>query len=237
MLAYRARGYSRPETGGWKNADQFATELIYSAGAVISTVTDLYNWQNALLGNKVISAQMLTKMTTPYLHTYGYGVNIDMLEKHRRISHGGALPGFTSFLCSFPAEGISIVVLSNNFSDSAPIGDALAGILFDLPVQLPYKIVERAINTAVLKRYAGKYQLYQSSGTTNLEFVNEGGKLFLKPEGSGDFKMELKPESETRFFLARDRNQEIEFVVDAKGSVVSCHLMIKGLKFEIKRRD
>jgi len=236
VLASRARGYSKTETGGWKNADQFSVELVYSAGAVISTVTDLYKWQNALAGGKVIAPAMLTKMTTPYLKNYGYGLTIDTLEHHKRIWHGGAVPGFTSYLSSFPADGISIVVLSNNFGNSGQIGDALADILFDIPVQLPYKIVERPINTDVLRRYPGKYQLFQSAGTLNFELLTADGKLYLKPEGSGEFKMELKPESETKFFFARDHDQEIEFILDAQGSILKCYLVTKGGKFEIKRR-
>ncbi|WP_295791968.1 serine hydrolase [Mucilaginibacter sp.] len=236
VLANRAMGYTKAETGGWKNAEQFPTGLVYSAGSVISTITDLYNWQKALAGGKIVSPDMLAKMTTPYLKNYGYGLTIDTLEHHRRIWHGGAAPGFTSYLCSFPAEEISIVILSNNFSNSNLIGDALASILFDRPVQLPYKIVERPINTAVLKRYPGKYQLSQSSGTMYFELINENEKLYLKPEGAGDFKMELKPESETRFFFARDHDQEIEFVVDAKGGILKCALISKGARFEIKKR-
>ena len=236
VLAYRARGYSKTETGGWKNAEQFSMELVYSAGSVISTVTDLYAWQNALFGDKIISPEMVAKMTTPYLENYGYGLTIDTMEHHKRISHGGAAPGFTSFLCSFPADGISIIVLSNNFGNSGPIGDALADILFGRPVEFPHKIIERPINTAVLKRYPGKYQLFQSAGTLNFELINEGDKLYLKPDNSGNFKMELKPESETRFFFARDHDQEIEFTLDPTGSILKCYLINKGAKFEIKRK-
>jgi CubicO group peptidase (beta-lactamase class C family) len=235
VLAYRARGYSKTETGGWKNAEQFSMELVYSAGSVISTVTDVYTWQNALLCGKIISPEMLAKMTTPYLKNYGYGLTIDTVEHHRRIWHGGAMPGFTSYLSSFPANGISVVVFSNNFSNSNVVGEALADIVFDRTVQLPYKIVERPINTAVLKRYPGKYQLFQSAGTMNFELITEAGKLYLKPEGASDFKMELKPESETRFFFARDHDQEIEFILDQNGAITKCYFINKGSQFEIKR--
>jgi CubicO group peptidase (beta-lactamase class C family) len=237
VLLYRAKGYSKSETGGWRNAEQFSMALVYSAGSIISTVSDLYAWQNALLAGKVISQEMLSKMTTPYLKNYGYGLSIDSVGNHKRISHSGAAPGFTSYMCSFPADGISIIVLSNNFGNSGPIGDALADILFDRSVDVPHKIVERPINTAVLERYPGQYQLFQSAGRLNFELICADSKLYLKPQGGGDFKMELKPESETRFFFARDHDQEIEFVLDSNGSISKGCFINKGTRFEIKKKD
>ena len=237
VLLYRAKGYSKTETGGWRNAEQYSIGLVYSAGAVISTVSDLYTWQNQLLGGKIISSEMLKKMTLPYLKNYGYGLYIDSVEHHKRISHTGAAPGFTSFLCTFPVDGISIIVLSNNFSNSAPIGNAVADILFYRPIEFPHKIIERPIDTAILNRYSGHYQLFQSAGTLNFELLNQNGKLYLKPQGSSDFKMELKPESETWFFFARDHDQEIEFILSPNGSISKGYFINKGARFEIKRSD
>jgi hypothetical protein len=189
------------------------------------------------LGGKIISQQTLAKMTTPYLDNYGYGLRIDTLQNHKRISHGGSVPGFTSFMGYFPEDDISIVVLSNDFGSSGPIADALACILFNLPVEAPYIIVERPINTDVLRRYSGNYQIVQSAGTTNFELVTEAGKLYLKPNPQNDFKMELKPESETRFFFERDHDQEIEFILGASDNIIKCNLISKGTRMEIKRRN
>ncbi|MDP4150785.1 MAG: serine hydrolase [Bacteroidota bacterium] len=236
VLANRARGYSRSESGIWKNAEEFPVELVYSAGAIISTPEDLYHWQQALWGGRIVSPAMFAKMTTPYMANYGYGLKIDSFHEHQRISHGGAVPGFTSFLGYFPADDLHIVVLSNDFGNSGPIADALADIMFGLPVETPHKIVERPIDTTLLQRYAGNYQVIQSAGPTNFELVVDAGKLYLKPNPNSNFKMELKPESETRFFFARDHDQEIEFVVDSNKKVVKCNLINKGNRFEIKKR-
>jgi len=237
VLANRSRGYTRSESGGWKNAEDFAMESVYSAGSVISTVTDLFHWQQALWDGRIVSRKMLAKMTTPYLNNYGYGLMIDTFHRHLRISHGGAIPGFTSFLGYFPADDLHIVVLSNDFGNSGPIGDALADIVFGLPVETPHRIVERSINADVLQRYPGKYQVLQSSGPTNFELVVDAGKLYLKPNPNSNFKMELKPESETRFFFARDHDQEIEFILDSRNNVVKAQLISKGMKMEIKKRS
>jgi hypothetical protein len=110
------------------------------------------------------------------------------------------------------------------------IGEALSSILFNLPVEMPYKAVEKTINLSVLKNYIGKYQL---GGTTNFEMLVKDNKLYLKPNGGGE--MELKPESETKFFFARDPEQEILFIIDSKGIITNSYFINKGSKIEIKK--
>lgn len=236
ILNYRAKGYSMPEKGGWKNAEYFAMEFPFSAGSIISTAFDLYSWENALLKGDVISKTSVAQMTTPYLNHYGYGLIIDSVDNHRRFSHSGAIPGFTSYLANFPNDEVSIVILSNNDSQVEAIADGLSSIVFNRPFQMPYIPKEVPINYSILSRYAGRYQIPQPSGATNFELLVEGNKIYLKPEGSGDFKMELKPESETKFFFARDHDQEIEFLLDPKGNTVKYYFINKGMKIEIKKR-
>lgn len=237
ILAYRAKGYSRLESGGWRNAEYFSMEIPFSAGSLISTTQDLYHWEDALLKGKIISNESLSKMTTPYLNHYGYGLFIDTFQNHRRIAHSGAIPGYTSYLGNFPNEDISIIILSNDDSEVGAIAEGISSILFNLPFQMPYIPKEVIINYAVLENYVGKYQIAQPSGSTNFELIEEANKLYLKPEGSGDFKMELKPESESKFFFARDHDQEIEFVSDPKSKLIKYYFINKGMKLEIKKKN
>ena len=230
VLVFRAKGYSKHEHGDWKNADYFSMEFPFSAGSLISTASDLYKWQAALLNAKIISPPMLAKMTTPYFNNYAYGVSVDSFNHYLRIAHGGGIAGFTSCLGVFPAKNISIVVLSNNDCNSEQIGNEIAAALFEVPVKMPYKPVEKEIDVAVLKRYTGKYQL---GGTTNFEISEKDKYLFLKPEGSGE--MMLKPESETKFFFAGNIEQEIEFIVDKNGAIIKSYFINKGTQIEIKK--
>ncbi len=230
ILVFRARGYSKSDKGGWKNADYFSMEFPFSAGSLISTAPDLYQWQSALFGAEIISTQMLEKMTAPYLNNYAYGLSVDSFDHHLRISHGGAIPGFTSYLSTFPVENISIVVLSNNDCNSDEVGNEISASLFDIPVKMPYKPVEKTINVSILKRYTGKYQL---GGSTNFELIEKDKYLFLKPEGGGEMK--LRPESETKFFFAGNPEQQIEFILDQNGAILKCYFFNKGSQIEIKR--
>ncbi|MEO6000156.1 MAG: serine hydrolase [Chitinophagaceae bacterium] len=230
VLALRARGYSKTENNKWKNAEYFSMEIPFSAGSMISTVEDLYFWERTLLSGNIVSKDMLLKMTTPYLSNYGYGLRIDTFQQQVRILHTGTIPGFSSYLGGINSRGISIVILSNCDFTTDAIADAITATLFNLAVQLPYKPVERHINKIVLKRYNGKYQV---GGTTNFNLLERDGKLYLKPEGGGE--IELKPESETKFFFARDPSQEFEFIIDSKGLITNCFFINKGSKIAFKK--
>ncbi|HEX8462557.1 MAG TPA: serine hydrolase domain-containing protein, partial [Segetibacter sp.] len=72
--------------------------VAYSAGAIFSTVRDLYKWNPALNSGKIISAADLERAYKPYKQNYGYGVGIDSIFGKRRISHGGGIHGFVSYL-------------------------------------------------------------------------------------------------------------------------------------------
>ncbi|MDZ4795538.1 MAG: serine hydrolase domain-containing protein, partial [Bacteroidota bacterium] len=90
ILQLRAKGYSKSKSG-WQHAQYISMEAPYSAGAMVSTVNDLHTWMQALVNNKIISAASVAKMTTAYKNNYGYGLGIDSLKNHRRISHSGGI--------------------------------------------------------------------------------------------------------------------------------------------------
>jgi hypothetical protein len=65
---------------------------------------------------------------------YGFGLALDTFEGRVRVSHGGAVPGFTSVLVWFPEEKIAVAVLMNLNDPSddraSDVTDAIAHSLF-----------------------------------------------------------------------------------------------------------
>ena len=53
------------------------SSVSYAAGAMYSTVADLYKWDQALYTNRVLRDSSLQKAFTPYINHYGYGWLID----------------------------------------------------------------------------------------------------------------------------------------------------------------
>jgi CubicO group peptidase (beta-lactamase class C family) len=227
VLTMRARGYSRV---GKKtiNADYIRMAWPFSAGVLYSTVGDLYKWDRALYGNKILSKESLQKMFTPGKSNYGYGVIIDSLEGHPRIWHNGGIPGFSTNFTRFMNDDICTVVFSNNESNTDFVAIALADILFDVPVEIPYVHKEAKINPSLLDRYVGKY----SAGLT-IEVIKKDGKLYRHRDGTPD--IELKPESETKFFYGDETDRQLEFEVDAAGKVTKIWFYNSGQKGEMKK--
>ena len=228
VLAYRAKGYSKNRPGVWEHAMPISMEGPYSAGAMYSTVDDLYTWIKALTANKIISAASLKKMTTPYMDKYGYGIGIDSLKTHSRISHSGGIPGFVSYLTFYPNDDVCVVAISNNSGNSSQLGVALASVMFDLPVQIPYTPKAVKIDTTILDKYLGKYM-----ATGPIELIKKNGKLYRHRDGAPD--IELKPESNTRFFYADDSDRFIEFEVDKAATVTKAWFIGNGDKIEMKK--
>jgi CubicO group peptidase (beta-lactamase class C family) len=226
ILPNRVKGYEKKPTG-WQNAVHISMEGPYSAGAMISTVHDLYEWNKALYSFKIISPSSLKKMTTPYLSEYGYALGVDTFYKHVRIWHGGGIRGFTSCLEHFPEDSVDVVVLSNNESNAINIANSLAATIFGVAVIAPYNHIAINIDSAIMNRYVGKYVF--SSGD-EFEIVKRDGKLYRKRPNS---EIELKAESETKFFYADESDRQLEFKVDESGKVTNVFFIFLGLKEEL----
>ena len=228
ILTNRAKGYEK-NTTGWRNATYISMEGPYSAGAIISTVEDLYKWNNALFSNKIIPATSFKKMTTSYLNNYGYGLLIDTFLHHIRIGHIGGIPGFVSYLGRFPEDSVVVVVLSNNESNSESIANALAANIFGIPVIIPYKHTESKIDSGILDNYIGTYVL---DAANKIQLIKKDGKLYRHKPASD---VELKAESKTMFFYGDGSDRQIEFKVDKSGKMVTAFFISGGVKEEIKR--
>ncbi len=112
LLAKRAAGYD-DTLEGFRNTSYIDMTLPFSAGSLYSTVEDLYLWDQALYGDKLLKAASKEKMFTPGLSDYGYGVYIRKSSGVTTIEHGGGINGFNTVI-SRDLEPRRLVVLLNN---------------------------------------------------------------------------------------------------------------------------
>ena len=200
---------------------------------IYSTIDDLYKLERAFYGETLLSNLSQSIMTTQYnkiypdngfIDSYGYGIFINPYYNHNHylLTHSGGFIGTMTTYDSYPKDNIFIAVLSNNESESHMISYGLAGILFGIPVELPYLHKEISINKNTLTKFAGKYE--------NLEILHHDNKLYLNTEDN-----ELLAESSTKFFSKNKNDRTFEFIFDKKGIVKSVVLTKGGVK-EIKMR-
>ena len=103
----------------------------YAAGALYSTVEDLYRWDQALAMSRLVSEQTMASMFTVYIPCppggcalasdlgYGYGWFIAAVSGQRLIYHLGHIDGFLTFNGFYSASNVDVIVLSN--LDSSPV--------------------------------------------------------------------------------------------------------------------
>jgi len=141
IVQNRAAGYHL-EAARLENAPYINMAGPYSAGALYSTVEDLYKWDQALYGSAVLPAPALQLMWTPFLGGYGYGwlvsdpgassdpVPFWAVPGKYEVAHPGEINGFSAEIQRFPRDRAVVIVLSNIDNLPKMVGSSLARMLF-----------------------------------------------------------------------------------------------------------
>ena len=219
ILKGRATGYEE-RNGKPFNSAYLDMSVPYAAGSLYSTTEDLFAWNEALFADKLLTAKSRTAMTTPDKNNYGYGVVMNQQYNRARVSHGGGINGFNTFLVRFPEEKVTIVALRNaNFGVSPDkVCTDLAAILFGEKYEIPSGQVVAKVDPKIFDAYVGEYQL---APNFILTITREGDRLMTQATGQG--KIEIFPESETKFF-PKVMEAKLTFVKDESGKVT--HLIL-----------
>jgi len=212
---------------------------IVGDGCVNTTTGDLYKWDQALYGNKLVSKISLDEMLSPLVQTsprdssnfYGFGVSVQpKSENGKIISHTGGWPGYATDITRMVDSNETIILLSNNGTSPGVLVAGLESILTGEPLLMPYEHKEVKIDPSIIDRYVGKYSAFMT-----LVFIKKDGKLYRHRDGTPD--IELKPESDTKFFYADGSDRQIEFEVDQSGKVTKAWFINSGQKGELKKLE
>ena len=222
LIPRRASGYTR-KGDTWVNAKFLDMQQPYSAGSLYSTVEDLLKWDQALYTDRVLPQAARTAMFTPFKDGYAYGWAVQPAEKapsgHVQVSHGGGINGFSTMIQRVPDDRVTVIVLSNvdNINASAIARDVMA-ITYSLPYQVPTERTSIIVSPSVLEQYVGRYQI---APDFILTVTLEGNQLMT--QATGQNKLEVFAESETKFFL-KAVDAQLTFGKDAEGKVTDVTL-------------
>ena len=229
VLDHEATGYSYVGAKVQK-AQNWDMSRAGGAGALYSTVGDLYRWNKAVFNGKVVKESSLKAAFTPgKLNNgeiargmgggYGYGWSIGEIRGLKLISHGGGLNGFSSHLMRLPEKKLTVTVLANSLPsipELSPSGFAhhIAEIyLFEEMAQQPSFVEDKTVDPAVYDDYVGRYDYGNSMVLT---ITRQGDRLFAQL--SGQSKADIFPRSENEFFW-KDVDAQITFVRNEKAEV------------------
>jgi hypothetical protein len=160
-------------------------------------------------------------MTTAQKPGYGLGLSLDGLGKSASFGHGGSNEGFQCQMTAFFEGGRGAVVMTNGDRGGFLAGEILRAVAreYDWPALKPVEKKVVAVDAKALASFEGRYELQPGRF---LDVKLEGGTLFV---GDVEGKVELYPESETRFFDTAE-GHIIVFVKGPDGR--ADHMLIDG---------
>lgn len=186
----------------------------FSAGALYSTVEDLYKWDRSIYSNTILKPESWKTALTPYKDKYGYGWLIDTLYNRQVTMHSGGIHGFNSNMFRMPQDEIVIILLNNKRNPTLnEITKGLAAILLDQKYEIPKENVALTVPESILQSYVGEYEL---APTFKIIVRIENGNL--KAQATGQPAFDLFAKSESSFFL-KVVDAQVEFFKGEDGKI------------------
>ncbi len=219
IIPRRAAGYSR-NAGKFVNAEYLSMSHPHAAGSRMSTVDDLAKWDAALYTEKLVKQESLKKAWTAFVlndgkpTTYGYGWGVNTLQGMQMITHSGGINGFTCDAVRLPESKVYVAILTNREGGAGNLAKKFAvlasGKEWEEPAAKPAAPASPVakIDPAMFDRLAGDYELMPNFILT---ITKEGDKLM--GQATGQSKLELQPESATKFNVPQV-GAVIEFVIE-----------------------
>ncbi len=255
MVHGLSHGYRRFGDGhvmAYENAMAYNTDLRYC-----STVGDLYQIWRAVQEKKLVRPETLKLMSTaegPGLHVnaqdpelrYGLALNLNHEDEHRSRGQHGSLLGFSGCLYEFPADQLTVVVLTNTEGQNAyAIARALARSvlgLAELPgprEAVPARILaDQPVPASQMQQISGTFVLTAGKVPPNLHdsyaqfrrtyrVFNENGRLMIQPLGQGAerlFKQEdgtfaMRSAPRTHISFATQSDRPVGMKMDSQGGL------------------
>ena len=191
LVPQLATGYEHGSEGdGWARA-VYNRETI-GPGNVLSSVRDLALWADNFLSPKVGDRALIEQLTAPghmadgAAINYGFGVYRQTFAGHEAITHTGDVPGFSSIVAVFPAERLSVILLSNVAMQQAEVTGKLAASCHGAKPKSAEPPVVRAspgelaeLEGDYANQYGHVFALRAREGTLHLTDASGGGEETL----------------------------------------------------------
>lgn len=207
----------------WTWDDQ---SVITGAGGIVSNAEDMMKFLLAQMDDKNPLSKAFALTHLPRSDAgkmkIGYGWHI---RDENLIWHNGGTGGFRSFSGFDKTKNKAVVILTNSTTGADDLGFHL------LHEQLPLKEIKQSIvvDEFILKEYAGVYEI---APTFLITVTHEKDGLHV--QATGQPKINIYPESESKFFL-KVVPAQVEFKRNAANQVEKLILFQNGAQLEGKK--
>jgi CubicO group peptidase (beta-lactamase class C family) len=215
------------------NAEFLDASYKVPGGGWLSSAPDMARFEVAILADRLVKRGTRDVMWTPQMPSdrlgrmaYGLGWQLGSVEGVRDVSHGGSQQGTSAAILIAPEARAGVVVLTNSDSANAPgLAAEVLRIVLELP---PHDHKEVAVDSRLLDRYAGAYQLDDFT----VAIMRDGDRLFAQVR---DQKIPLSPESDRDYVLAGSDNVHVIFTSDTQGRATELILRESGTDSYLNR--
>jgi CubicO group peptidase (beta-lactamase class C family) len=233
----KAIGYIEKEREKYTEAPAKDSLLIFSAGELYSSATDLLKYHRALLQHKLLPKDWQDLAYSPVRNQHAPCWDIYSIYNRKFMQHGGEMTGYRNYIIRQEDDDVLIVLLENvvrNGESDSSIANNILQCLYEksyvLPgerkvtvaAERPRPTADQPENVKVKKpkpidgvdrnRYVGDFEI---TPAYTLSFALIGNELYATSPDQKAIKM--VQESET-IFRAAGWNAEIEFVKSGNGS-------------------
>ena len=139
-----ATGYVRHAGPRYTPGPDLDRGRIFAAGAMYSTVEDLFRWDRALSSNELLSPKVREQMFKPGLENWACGWFVTRIPAGQpgagqtRAEMRGDMPdNFFAWILRYPEKDAAIIVLRNAYGSTEHFEENLQAVLFGQPPQLP----------------------------------------------------------------------------------------------------
>jgi CubicO group peptidase (beta-lactamase class C family) len=158
LIARRAAGYDR-DLRGLRNCAYLEMSLPFAAGALYSTVEDLYLWDRALYGTQLLSEAARNRMFTPGIGGYAYGwfVGREAIGPGKAertvMQHFGVINGFSSLILRIPEDRVLVVLLNNTGGTTlVPIAQGIEELLYGRAPKSPKESIASVLQRTIAEK-------------------------------------------------------------------------------------
>jgi CubicO group peptidase (beta-lactamase class C family) len=113
-VSHRAYGYTHKDNV-WVRKDQSTTSAVLGDGGIYTSIDDMAKWADAQYDSRILDEEWRRVQFTPHTPTgvpgtsYGFGWEIT----GDTIWHTGSTSGFRNAIVRFPAQKLTVVILTN----------------------------------------------------------------------------------------------------------------------------
>lgn len=174
---------------GWVTVPETHPSILFGAGAIVSTPSEMANFIKALFDVRLISQQNLTAMKTVGSgDELGLGMEPFTFAGKTFYGHAGGGDNYGSWLAYQPEEKLAVAYTTN--AKVFPVVDIIKGVVdiyYNRPFQIP-SFESVTVSAEVLDKYVGVYST--TSGPVKFTITREGSTLYIQPPGQSKAPLE-----------------------------------------------